>query len=125
MACTTPSILCEVYGALTWEQAQPVHAPHEASQAVRLLVEPPSSIRVLSEGLGQALSALDLAAEHGLRARRIHDARHAAVALASEVRWVCTYDPRDWLRFEDNGLAICGPESTLAKLDELHPPPPA
>ena len=36
--CTTVSILSEVYAALTWEHAQPQHAPNEASQAVRLLV---------------------------------------------------------------------------------------
>jgi len=37
-ACTTTSILSEVYGALTWEQAVPRHAPTEAAEAVRLLV---------------------------------------------------------------------------------------
>ena len=49
-ACTTPSVLSEVYGALTWEHAQPRHDPREAAEATRLLVEPPSALRVLDEG---------------------------------------------------------------------------
>ena len=50
-ACTTTGILSEVYGALTWEQAEPRHDPAEAAEAVRLLVEPPSTMVVLNEGL--------------------------------------------------------------------------
>ncbi len=49
--CTTTSILSEVYAALTWIKAQPPHSPTEAAAAVRLLVEPPSAIEVLSDGL--------------------------------------------------------------------------
>src|SRR5438552_3135009 len=30
-ACTTAGILSEVYGALTWEQAEPPHHPAEAA----------------------------------------------------------------------------------------------
>ena len=35
-ACTTTSILSEVYGALTWEKAEPRHVPADAADAVRL-----------------------------------------------------------------------------------------
>ncbi|MBI4737030.1 MAG: type II toxin-antitoxin system VapC family toxin [candidate division NC10 bacterium] len=80
-ACTTAGILSEVYGALTWEKAEPRHNSGDAAQAVRLLVEPPSAIVVLNEGLGVVLQALKLAASHRLTARRVHDARHAAAAI--------------------------------------------
>jgi predicted nucleic acid-binding protein len=112
-ACTTPGILSEVYGALTWEKAQPRHTPEEASTAVRLLIEAPSAIRVLGEGLDVALRALELAAVHGLTGRRIHDARHGAAALAAGVYSVYTYDIEDWRRFEVDGLRVAGPPSTL------------
>lgn len=115
-ACTTPSILSEVYGALTWEKAQPCHEPAEAATAVRLLVEAPSAIQVLEAGSGVALLALDLAASHKLRARRVHDARHAATALMAGVDRVYTYDAEDWRVFETDGLHIAGPGSTLARL---------
>src|SRR6266540_3124218 len=49
-ACTTTGILSEVYAALTWQHAQPPHSPEQAAQAVRLLVEPPSTIRVQPYG---------------------------------------------------------------------------
>jgi predicted nucleic acid-binding protein len=48
-ACTTTGILSEVYAALTWQQAQPPHDPEQAAEAVRLLVEPPSMIRILPD----------------------------------------------------------------------------
>ena len=115
-ACTTPSILSEVYGALTWEKAQPCHQPEEAAAAVRLLVEPPSAIQVLEGGLDAALLTLELAAIHKLTARRVHDARHAATALVAKVGLVYTYDVEDWKAFEAHGLQIAGPESTLARL---------
>jgi predicted nucleic acid-binding protein len=67
-ACTTAGILSEVYGALTWEQAEPPHNPAEAAEAVRLLVEPPSAIAVLDEQLDALFLALVLAAKHQLRA---------------------------------------------------------
>lgn len=35
-ACTTAGILSEVYGALTWEKAQPRHPPTQAANAARL-----------------------------------------------------------------------------------------
>ena len=41
-----------------------------------------------------------------LRARRIHDARHAAIAIAAGVRNVYTYDIHDWNIFETNGLIV-------------------
>lgn len=113
--CTTASILSEVYGALTWEKAQPRHDPAKAAEAVRLLVEPPSAIQVLDVGHDVALRALELAAAHGLRARRIHDARHAAAALDAGVHSVYTYDVDDWRAFEVDGLQIAGPSSTLEK----------
>jgi len=115
-ACTTVGILSEVYGALTWEKAEPRHNPAEAAQAVRLLVEPPSAIVVLNEDLEGALKTLALAAAHRLTARRIHDARHAATALVAGVRSVYTYDADDWQVFAVEGLHIVGPPSTLARL---------
>lgn len=114
--CTTPSILSEVYGALTWEKAQPRHDPEEAAEAVALLVEAPSAIRVLDVGLDVALRALELAAAHNLTARHIHDARHAAAALLASVRSVYTYDAEDWEAFEADGLQIAGPTSVLVQM---------
>ena len=120
--CTTPGILSEVYGALTWEKAQPCHAPQEAAEAVRLLIEAPSAIQVLDEGYEVALRALELAATHSLRARRIHDARHAATALVAGVGTVYTYDAQDWRVFEADGLQIAGPASTIERLERSEKP---
>src|SRR5918998_5466985 len=64
LACTTAGILSEVFAALTWQQAQPPHDPEQAAEAVRLLVEPPSMIRVLSDGREASLQMLELAAKH-------------------------------------------------------------
>jgi predicted nucleic acid-binding protein len=55
LACTTTGILSEVYAALTWQQAQPPHDPEQAAEAVRLLVEPPSMIRMLPDSREAAL----------------------------------------------------------------------
>jgi predicted nucleic acid-binding protein len=115
-ACTTTGILSEVYGALTWEHAVPRHTPAEAAAAVRLLVEPPSALAVLEEGVAVALRMLALAAYHQLTARRIHDARHAATALVHGIRAVYTYDIGDWQDFEADGLRIVGPPTTMARL---------
>lgn len=115
-ACTTTGILSEVYAALTWQQAEPPHDPERAAEAVRLLVEPPSMIRVLADGPEVALRMLELAASHGLRTRRVHDARHAAAAVAAGVKSVYTYDADDWQAFERDGLSIDGPATTLARL---------
>jgi predicted nucleic acid-binding protein len=115
-ACTTTGILSEVYGALTWEKAEPRHAPAEAAEAVRLLVEPPSAIVVLTDGVEVTLRTLTLAAQHQLTARRVHDARHAATALVGGVMTVYTYDIEDWQIFEADGLRIVGPPSTIARL---------
>ncbi|MGH9822212.1 MAG: type II toxin-antitoxin system VapC family toxin [Blastocatellia bacterium] len=62
LACTTTGILSEVYAALTWHQALPPHEPEQASESVRLLVEPPSRIRLLEDGVAQAVRMLELAA---------------------------------------------------------------
>ncbi|MBI2566755.1 MAG: type II toxin-antitoxin system VapC family toxin [Candidatus Schekmanbacteria bacterium] len=121
-ACTTISILCEVYGALTWEKAVPRHSPREAEEAARLLIEPPSAIAVLGEEPHLALRTLELAVRHGLTARRIHDARHAATALSAGVKDVYTYDSDDWLRFEPDGLQVVGPPSTLVRLGRVRTP---
>lgn len=115
-ACTTVSILSEVYAALTWVGAQPIHSPAEAAQAVRLLIEPPSALSVLSDNLDAALLMLNLVAQHHLTARRVHDARHAATALVARVEAVYTYDAEDWEIFTAHGLVIAGPPSTFAKL---------
>ncbi len=92
-ACTTTGILSEVYAALTWYQAQPVRSSQEA-----------------------ALIAMELAAAHNLTARRIHDARRAAAVIAAGVSRVYTYDVNDWKIFQNNGLAIAEPASSLRRL---------
>ena len=116
-ACTTAGVLCEVYAGLTWVGAQPPHAPQEAAHAIELLVKPPSAIHILPEkGLETLLDILSLATIHRLTARNVHDARHAATALAWGITSVYTYDPADWNRFETSGLRIEGPPSTLLKL---------
>ena len=115
-ACTTTGILSEVYAALTWQQAQPPHDPEQAAEAVRLLVEPPSMIRILPDSPEVALRMLELAAKHQLRARRVHDARHAAAAISAGVTSVFTYDAEDWELFEGDGLSVAGPATTLARL---------
>lgn len=51
--------------------------------------------------------------EHKLTARRVHDARHAAVALVAGVTRVYTYDATDWRVFASNGIKVIGPESVL------------
>ncbi len=112
-ACTTIGILSEVYAALTWAEAQPPHSPATAAEAVRLLIQPPSQLALLEGGPEAASLMLSLAAEQSLTARRIHDARHAAIALASGVARVYTYDVGDWRRFESAGLRIVGPPSVL------------
>jgi predicted nucleic acid-binding protein len=116
LACTTTGIPSEVYAALTWQQAQPPHNPGHAAQAVRLLVEPPSMIRILPDGRGAAIRMLELSAKYHLRARRVHDARHAAAAMTAGVKSVFTYDTEDWESFESDGLSIEGPATTLARL---------
>ncbi len=113
LACTTAGILSEVYGALTWEKAQPPHSPVQAADAVSLLIEIPSAIKVIEEDRKVIFRTLELAANHKLTARRVHDARHAAAALVAGVREVYTYDVSDWEMFEADGLKIVGPESVL------------
>ena len=118
-ACTTAGILSEVYGALTWEKAEPRHEPEEAAEAVRLLVETPSAIGVLGVGYDETIATLGLSASHHLTARRVHDARHAAAALLAGVRSVYTYDVEDWRAFEADGMRVTGPPSSLARLARL------
>ena len=114
--CTTSGILSEVYAALTWVGAQPQHTPAEAANAVRLLIEPPSVLRILPDSLDASLKMLELAEKYALTARRVHDARHAAMALVSGVSRVYTYDVGDWKIFSPEGLAITGPNSALAAI---------
>ncbi len=111
--CTTTGILSEVYAALTWIGAQPTHSPEEAADAVRSLIETPSQIQVLASGLKASLKMLDLAKKYGLKARRTHDARHAAIALEAGITKVYTYDAGDWKAFESGGLVIVGPPSSI------------
>ncbi|MFL6213556.1 MAG: type II toxin-antitoxin system VapC family toxin [Blastocatellia bacterium] len=119
LACTTTGILSEVYAALTWHQAQPPHSPAQAAAATRLLIDSPSDIRILQTSQGVALRMMELVETHQLRARRAHDARHAAAALTAGVLQVYTYDVADWQVFEADGLNIAGPESTLRRLGRL------
>jgi predicted nucleic acid-binding protein len=116
LACTTTGILSEVYAALTWQQAQPPHEPEQAAEAVKLLVELPSMIKVLPDSREATLHMLELAAKHKLRARRVHDARHAAAAIVAGITSVFTYDVEDWEPFEGDGLKIAGPTTTLIRL---------
>lgn len=113
-ACTFVGVLSEVYAALTWVGTQPLQTPQVASQAVRLLVEAPSAIRVLETNLTAGLKMLELAANHQLTARRVHDARHVATALVAGVNQVYTYDIEDWRVFEPDGIVIAGPQSVLS-----------
>lgn len=73
-------------------------------------------IRILADGPEVALEMLRLAAAHQLRARRVHDARHAAAAISAGIRSVFTYDADDWNSFASDRLNIAGPVSTLARL---------
>jgi predicted nucleic acid-binding protein len=113
VASTTTSILSEVYAALTWVGAQPPHEPAEAANAVRLLVEPPSAIEILPDGLKATLKMLEISEKYKLTARRVHDAMHAATALMNGVTSVYTYDVDDWKVFKPEGLIIIGPAGVL------------
>ena len=115
-ACTSVGVLSEVYAALTWTGARPPLSPAAAAQAVIRVVEPPSAIVVLPDGLEAGLRHLELAGKNNLTARRIHDARHAATALQNGVSNVYTYDPNDWNDFVADGIVITGPPSTMARL---------
>lgn len=103
-----------MYAALTWVGSQPPQTPQVASQAIKLLVEAPSAIRVLETNLTAALKMLELAANHQLTARRVHDARHAATAWVAGVNQIYTYDIEDWRVFEPHGIVILGPQSVLS-----------
>jgi predicted nucleic acid-binding protein len=94
-ACTSVGVLSEVYAALTWAGTVHPHPPDVAARTVTSLIEPPSDIVVLADGLGVAMRHLRLAETHHLTGRRIHDARHAATALENGVTHVYTYDFED------------------------------
>ncbi len=113
--CTTTGILSEVYGALTWHLAVPPHSPAEAAQVIARLLEPPSAIQILPDSRDAALKTMEIASAHNLTARRIHDARHAAAALAAGVTTVYTYDVDDWKLFASEGLTLVGPASSLLR----------
>ena len=113
---TTTGILSEVYAALTWSRAQQPLSPQQAAFAVQSLVKPPSMILILPDSVAAALKTMELASAHNLTARRIHDARHAAAALAAGVLTVYTYDVDDWKLFGSDGLSIVGPASSLQRL---------
>lgn len=115
-ACTSVGVLAEVYAALTWIGAQPPQTPEMAGYVVGLLVNSPSEIRVLETNVNGGFKMLELAANHQLTARRVHDARHAATALVAGVHKVYTYDFGDWQVFQSDGIQIVGPESAIAGL---------
>ncbi|MDM8559901.1 hypothetical protein [Candidatus Parabeggiatoa sp. HSG14] len=73
-------------------------------------------LEILSESLEATLKMLDLAEKHGLTARRIHDARHAAIALTAGITQIYTYDIDDWKHFISDGLVISGPVSMVSQL---------
>ncbi len=112
--CTTIGILSEVYAALTWSGAKPPQSPKDVASAIRTIVEPPSAIRILPTELSTLRPMLNLAVTNQLTARRIHDARHAATALAANVNEIYTYDVGDWGVFSSFGIQISGPPSVLA-----------
>lgn len=114
LTVTSVGVLSEVYAALTWIGAQPPHSPAVASQVVSLLVEAPSAIQVLETNLEAGFKMLELAANHRLTARRVHDARHAATAIVGGVSQVYTYDIEDWRIFASDGITISGPPSVLS-----------
>ncbi len=115
-ASTTTGILSEVYGQLTWSKAIHPLTPQQAVFAIQALVKSPSMIQILPDNLAVTLKTMELASAHNLTARRIHDARHAAAALAAGVTKVYTYDADDWKVFASEGLTIIGPPSTLLRL---------
>ena len=115
---TTVGVLCEVYAALTWEQAQPRHSQEVAASAVLALIESPSQIRMLPETDQVLHRTLQLAMRNKLNARRIHDARHAGTALCHCISRVMTYDINDWKYFERDGLEIVGPASVLSTTNQ-------
>jgi hypothetical protein len=57
-------------------------------------------ILILGDGLKEARRMLELAESYRLRARRVHDGRHAAAALVAGITSVFTYDADDWAIFE-------------------------
>ena len=103
------------HAALTWINAQPPHSPTEAANAVRLLIEPPSAIKILPDGLEASLKMLEISEKYNLTARRVHDARHAATALLNGVISIYTYDVADWKIFEPEGLTIAAPPGVLER----------
>lgn len=115
LTATSVGVLSEVYAALTWIGAQPPQSPEVASQVVSLLVDPPSAIQVLETSLVAGFKMLELAANHRLTARRIHDARHAVTAIVGGISQVYTYDVGDWRIFESDGILIAGPPSVLSR----------
>ena len=66
-----------------------------------------NKLSLLSGGAEAGLKMLELAERHQLTARRMHDARHAALAMVAGVCAVYTYDPEDWRRFAP-ALQIAG-----------------
>ena len=111
--CTTVGILSEVYAALTWTGAKPPQTPGDVANAISVLVDVPSAILILPTDLTAISQMLDLAVKNQLTARRIHDARHAATALAANVHEIYTYDISDWAMFSSAGINIVGPPSVL------------
>lgn len=115
-AATTAGILCEVYAALTWERAQPQHSPDVAASTVMSIVQAPSQIKILPETSEILPKMMELARKHKLKARGIHDARHASTALVHNIQSVITYDTKDWKRFNSDGIHAIEPRSILAKM---------
>ncbi len=116
LACTTTGILSEVYAALTGSRPSRLMIRSRLRRLCGCWLKPPSMIRILPDGRDVALRMVELAASHQLRARRVHDARHAAAAIVAGITLVYTYNSDDWESFESNGLSIAGPISTQARL---------
>lgn len=63
---TTTSILSKVCAALTWVKAQSPQSPAIAAQAIRLLLDLPSAIKVLPDGKDASFKMLDLVEKYAL-----------------------------------------------------------
>ncbi len=60
-----------------------------------------------------ALKMFEMAEKYSLTARRIHDARHAAVAITHGIDSIYTYEVNDCRLFKPDGIKIVMPPSVI------------